>query len=488
MPGPRPPSASSARKALSNPLWAGVASVWTLAILGWVLVAQGIDSGILLTVLGLGAVTLTLLLFTVARRAWARRLDSIAQRTLDLASAVEGKPLAPEPNSDPVETIEAGVGALESRVQERLASLRALTEQLRAMLDVVDEPVVVADASGAVRLVNQAASELVGQPESKLTGRPLETVFTQSDLLELFAAAREGETRRGQVRITRQSVARTYQVSAAPVRAGGQLAGVAITLRDVSELATALARQTDFVANASHELRTPLAAIKGAAETLAEATDDPGMVTRLTRMIATNAQRLEDLAGDLLELNRLDAGLAGASQEIKAVRLRELIDPIVETFGAVAAERQVRIVTEIDAGAEVIRTSPRLLGLVLRNLVDNATKFASPQTDVKVIVQAGEAPAGGLRPCRIRVADRGVGIPLASQPRIFDRFYQVDPSRAGDPARRGSGLGLAIAKHAVLALGGKIGVESVWQVGTTMTVDLPGCLESAISPSSSPGR
>jgi len=84
---------------------------------------------------------------------------------------------------------------------------------------------------------------------------------------------------------------------------------------------------------------------------------------------------------------------------------------------------------------------------------------------------------GGLR---FEVIDRGIGIPLAQQQRIFERFFQVDSSRGGAVnsanARRGTGLGLAIVKHAVKQLGGTIGIESIWKEGTTMRVELPGCL------------
>jgi signal transduction histidine kinase len=108
---------------------------------------------------------------------------------------------------------------------------------------------------------------------------------------------------------------------------------------------------------------------------------------------------------------------------------------------------------------------------VVRNLIDNATKFAYERTAVVVSVER-LGPAG----IRIRVSDQGVGIPLGQQQRIFERFYQVDPSRAGFAVRRGTGLGLAIVKHAVKLLGGNIGVESVWKQGTTMTVELQNCL------------
>jgi signal transduction histidine kinase len=74
------------------------------------------------------------------------------------------------------------------------------------------------------------------------------------------------------------------------------------------------------------------------------------------------------------------------------------------------------------------------------------------------------------------VIDRGAGIPINQQQRVFERFFQVDPARTGFQHRRGTGLGLAIVKHAVKALGGTIGVESVWKQGTTMTVELPDCV------------
>ena len=86
---------------------------------------------------------------------------------------------------------------------------------------------------------------------------------------------------------------------------------------------------------------------------------------------------------------------------------------------------------------------------------------------------APDAPALGAR---FRVVDKGQGIPLADQQRIFERFYQVDTSRDGGARRRGTGLGLAIVKHALRRLGGRISVESVWQQGTTMTFEIPRCV------------
>ena len=90
---------------------------------------------------------------------------------------------------------------------------------------------------------------------------------------------------------------------------------------------------------------------------------------------------------------------------------------------------------------------------------------------MRVVAERAERAEEGVR---LRVIDEGLGIPLDQQPRIFERFYQVDPSRDGFASRRGTGLGLAIVKHAVKALGGTIRMESVWKQGTEMIVELPG--------------
>jgi signal transduction histidine kinase len=84
---------------------------------------------------------------------------------------------------------------------------------------------------------------------------------------------------------------------------------------------------------------------------------------------------------------------------------------------------------------------------------------------------------GGLAGVRLEVIDRGVGIPLDQQQRVFERYYQVDAARTPGQPRRGTGLGLAIVKHAVRRLGGTVRVQSLWQQGTTMIVELPGCVE-----------
>jgi len=350
---------------------------------------------------------------------------------------------------------------------------------LRSVLDAVESPVLATDARGVVVLCNAAAQTFFAERPFAIVGRPLEDLFTQAEVLGQHAAALAGATRQGQVRFARADGVRVFQVlttpSPAPARSG-EVAAV-ITLRDITELATAVQLKTDFVANASHELRTPLSSIRAAVETLSDgAWDDPPMRERLAQMISSNVVRLEDMVRDLLDLSRLES--AEAPVQPRPVRLSEIASTLLETFEPVAKERSLTLEFDLPASVEHLNTDPKLLLLVLRNLVDNATKFAYPNTSVRIVGEPFETPSARAPGLRLRVIDSGIGIPLAHQQRIFERFYQVDPARAGTAHRRGTGLGLAIVKHALKALGGSISVDSIWKEGTTMTLELPGVVET----------
>ena len=419
-----------------------------------------------------------------AERARARELGEVAAMVRRLA----GDPPDDTPGEHTLGRVLARLADLEHRsAREEGERGRAVT-RVRAIVDAIAVPVVAADADGVIELANRAAVSVLARKRERLVGRLLEDVLLPPTLLTLVERAREGEPTRGRVRIVDEDRARFFDVSAEPIGSGEAPAGVVVTLRDVTELATAVQLKSDFAANASHELRTPIAAIRGAVETMGAATDDPQMTARLREMIAQHVGRLEEMVADLLDLSRLESqetrvAASGLACSTLAARLDSL-------FERPCAERRVHLVFDLDPALEHMVIDEHLLELVLRNLIDNAIKFAREGTDVRVVGRASDveptadaptppASLGGraLTGARFRVIDKGIGIPLAHQQRIFERFYQVDPSRDGKLKRRGTGLGLAIAKHAMRRLGGRIGVESVWQQGTTMNVEIPRCVE-----------
>lgn len=223
--------------------------------------------------------------------------------------------------------------------------------------------------------------------------------------------------------------------------------------------------QRDFVANVSHELKTPLTSIQGFAQALLDDTaDTPEARKQAAQVIYDEATRMHRMALDLLDLARLESGTADL--EMSDVDMRSLLQNVVEKFAPQADKAGVTLRVDVPNGLPAIVGDGDRLGQAFSNLVDNALKFTP--SNGRVLLSAQEAGAG----IEVSVADTGSGVPNEALPRLFDRFYQADPSRAGG-GHHGAGLGLAIAKEIVEAHGGKIGVRSQVGIGTTFTIHLP---------------
>ncbi len=451
-------------------MWLPVAAVMAASWQGWP------TSAALFTAFAASLIgTLAVVLLVFRRRSINRsQLADIAAH-IERAAAASPSPAAPEGADADEAMSRVTVAALAA--ERRVNALVRSDRQLREALDATAVPLLATDGRGVVRLCNEAGREFFAARIGPIEGTLLDNLFTQAEIVAQHAAALRGEQRQGLVRMVRADGLRTIEVVTAPAPIGDDRRGAVLTLRDVTEVAQASQLKTDFVANASHELRTPLASIRAAVETLeGGARDDPIMLERIGRMINANVLRLEELVRDLLDLSRLESPEAPVTPE--PIRLDDLFHSLSDAFAPVVAERGLRLEFAIDDGAEIVHSDPVLLSLILKNLIENATKFAYDSTAVRVRAEIVRSPGGAAEEneapsFRLRIADRGVGIPFGHQQRIFERFFQVDPSRNGQSDRRGTGLGLAIVKHAVKRLGGTIAVESVWKVGTTMTVELP---------------
>lgn len=429
-------------------------------------------------VIAAAAAALILLLWReIRRRHEVAVLEAAARSLLDWtpADADAGRALR-EIGSDgragDLSGLRRAVADLGRLLTGQIKELAKRSRNLESLIDALDEPVVATGEGERILLCNRSAESLLGTAGA-LTGKPIGALFTQEDLLEIHAAARRGQTRRGRVNVTTALGPRVFQVSAAPVRAawGEGVFGAVLMLRDVTELDRAEQVRADFVANASHELRTPVAAIKGAVETLLSgAKSDPAMCDRLLTMALSHAERLEEMTRDLLDLSRLESAQTPVS--IAPVNLEETAGAMRSMFEEPCRTRRLSLSIEIDAALAGAATDGPLLGLILRNLIENAVKFAYEETTVRVVARrAGDAMM------RIEVIDKGVGVPLHLRERVFERYFQVDPARTGGSGEgaggKGTGLGLAIVKHAVKALGGEVGIDSVYREGTTVWAQIP---------------
>jgi signal transduction histidine kinase len=238
--------------------------------------------------------------------------------------------------------------------------------------------------------------------------------------------------------------------------------------RNEQELLTRLraldAAKTDFMATVSHELRTPLTSISGYVELLRDAEPEElsDAQQRMLEVIARNVRRLRQLIEDILTLSRIENG--GFRSEPGEVDFAQVIERAVEEIGPVATKASVGLHAQV-RGPLPLRGDGVQLDRVLANLLGNAVKFTPAEGTVTVRAQHDNGAAV------LEVADTGMGIPEAEQNALFVRFFRA--TNAIRLAVPGTGLGLAICHKIVDNHGGTIVVDSIENVGTTVTVRIP---------------
>ena len=250
----------------------------------------------------------------------------------------------------------------------------------------------------------------------------------------------------------------------APAEGGDEVAAVARAFNsmaaDLGARAEALAAsdraRRQLLADVSHELTTPVTAMRGYLETLAipDMSHDEATRARYLDIIGDETHRLERIIGDLLDLARLEGG--GGTLSVEDVPVSDLFARVVARHQPACRAADVRIVTRIEPGADVVSGDRDRLEQALQNLAANALRFAPAGTAIELAAQRTD---DGIT---LSVSDEGPGIAAEHLPHVFDRFYKVESSRAARPGHgpSGSGLGLSIVKAIVERHGGQVSVSS----------------------------
>ena len=238
---------------------------------------------------------------------------------------------------------------------------------------------------------------------------------------------------------------------------------VVLYATDESELVRMEAARRDFVANVSHELKTPVGAMSLLVEALAEAKGDPEAVERFSESLTRESKRLSMMITELISLSKLQG--AEALPDMEPLSVAEIVDAAVHRTKILADQAGITVGTDCEEGLMVMGDRSLLITAV-SNLITNAVNYSPEQTPVSVSVKMMDGDT-----VAIRVTDRGIGISLADQERIFERFFRVDKARSRSTG--GTGLGLAIVKHVVANHKGAIKIWSRPGTGSTFTLELP---------------
>jgi two-component system sensor histidine kinase SenX3 len=247
---------------------------------------------------------------------------------------------------------------------------------------------------------------------------------------------------------------RVLDVRVTPLPEGGAIA----TIDDISERWRLDQVRTDFVANVSHELKTPVGAISVLAETIEGETEDE-LVLRLVRRMIIESERMSRTINELLELSRIEMG---GEMLFAPVDMNDVVSEAIDRAQPLATRQGVTIECEKLKNAPLMSGDHFQLVSAVSNLVDNAVKYSDEGGLVTVSVSSSD---GAIE---VQVTDKGIGIPMASLERIFERFYRVD--RARSRGTGGTGLGLSIVRHVVTNHGGEVNVRSREGEGSTFNL------------------
>ena len=326
------------------------------------------------------------------------------------------------------------------------------------------------DLDGQCTYVNDACCEIGGFTSEEALGEGWANALHPEDRDRVFkewmAAAKSGSEFRSEYRYRHADGEVRWVIGAAIVHCGpdGEPAGFIGSLTDVTDQKNAGMMKDQLIGLVSHELRAPLVAIGGALghlEPQAADLDEHGK--RLYEVAVRNTRLLERLVRDLLEIERLEGGVAMLNLE--SVSVRDLVKASVELIDAVQGGEGATIeILDGDPALQVVADHDRLVQ-VLTNLLSNAVKFSGADTRVTV---GAESDQGEVV---FAVRDQGRGIPEDLTESIFERFVQVDAGDAED--HRGVGLGLAIARAIVTRHGGRIWVESTLGKGSAFYFTIP---------------
>jgi len=431
--------------------------------------ARGLERELLLVIL-IGVLVASLVCGVAGHLA----LRGVRALTLDAKRMADGDLTiqSPSKGNDEIADLGRSLEHLASGLRASMQELVGERDLLSSVLSTMREGVLILDRDGLVALINPALREMLFLGDDDVGKRP-EHVIDDPRLVQLIDAtrrsalhadsAREREGgRQGEIE-TKGIRPRRLLARAEPLEVIGGDGGLLVVFHDVTDLRRLETLRRDFVANASHELRTPVTSIRSAAETIASIPpSDPDARQRFLGVIERNAERLQRLVEDLLDLSKIE------SRELELhsdpVELRATAERAVALLGDRASDARTRLVVDIADGTPDVSADGRALEQVLENLLENSIKYC-PGATVKV---TAEARSTGVV---LVIADTGPGIEERHLARLFERFYRVDAGRSR--ALGGTGLGLAIVKHLVEAMGGGVEVESVVGKGTRFLVTLP---------------
>lgn len=354
--------------------------------------------------------------------------------------------------------------ALRKHQATNVDELLAGQQRLQAVLDSIDDGLLIIDRQGRLEHLNPVAQRQLGWDQSRAGNRLGEALQRPELDQQLHLVLRGGSLERipEDLHVDIDKEARVLTYSLTPVcRSDGHILGAVMVLHDVTEQRAFERVRSEFVLRASHELRTPVTGMHMAFGLLRERVKFPEQSREgdLLDTIGEEMQRLTQLINDLLNFSRYQSGQQKLERSI--CLLDELLERARSRYAEAASSKQVELVVELDSPLPRIQADVAQIDRVLDNLLDNAIRHTPSDGRIRL-----QARRHGERVI-ISVEDSGEGIAYSQQGRIFEPFVQVGRKKGG------AGLGLALCKEIVQLHGGRMGLYSRPGQGSQFYMALP---------------
>jgi len=441
--------------------------------------ARSCDGWMVLHLAAYGVGAMGVIVLGVGYRRWAGAVTSIATR-LSTDSPVptdRDGPCAPGALTDTVDAHLARGAAAVQQLRARVRDLEVrsqLSERQKrhteAILYSLRDAVLVVDGSDKLLMANEPAARLFGFDAVGSRHRPLAEVMrgTYAEFVELLRQSQRQRTEatKREIVFTREDRPHTFEVIVSCVQEDGKAIGVVAVLHDVTKEKEVAQMKNDFVSHVSHELKTPLASITAYSEMLADGeADDEETRKEFYAVIQSQAQRLNRLIEDILNISRIESGLIKVRKEQASLTI--LIQEQMQMIRSYAEEKQITVTSGPPIIFDQVFVDKDMVSQVIINLLSNAVKYTPAGGRVTVGTEVDES----ARLVRVAVTDTGAGIPAEEIGHLFEKFYRVS---ANNKLAKGTGLGLNLVKQIVEKVhNGRVFVTSAVGVGSTFGFELP---------------
>ncbi|MGG7143734.1 ATP-binding protein [Clostridium nigeriense] len=356
--------------------------------------------------------------------------------------------------NDEIGSLASTFNDMAEQLQSRISDSADKQNKLEAILESMESGVIAVDNKQNVILINPYAKNLFGINRD-IIGENISEYIIDYDIISFMRNVPEIETK--EIKLM-HPIPRELRIKKAPIINSRKIPiGIVVTVLDITDIKRLENMRSQFVANVSHELKTPLTSIKGFAETL-KYVEDNNTRNKFLDIIDKEAERLTTLINDILILSNIENSNKMKEEEFNP---SEVIEDVINMFVNNFNNKEVKICFE-DKGTKILIGDRDKFYQMMLNLVENAIKYSNDSVKINIKTYENKDYA------YVEVEDNGMGIPKEDLPRIFERFYRVDKSRA----KGGTGLGLAIVKHITKMFNGEIYVDSILNKGTKFTIKI----------------